>query len=155
MRLFCHFFILSVLPLVSVAQEKQHIVASDLLKIALVNQIAVSPDGKQAVSVVSRKKTKEDASKGTTEYYYTTHLFLLDVSGKTQPTQLTFGDRRDNQPVWSPDGKAIAFVRADGEFSQIWILPLTGGESYPLTKSKYGASQPIWSPDGKSILYSS
>jgi dipeptidyl aminopeptidase/acylaminoacyl peptidase len=32
---------------------------------------------------------------------------------------------------------------------------LTGGESYPLTKAKYGASQPAWSPDGKSILYSS
>lgn len=137
------------------AQEKQNIVASDLLKITYTNQLSISPDGKQAVAVVSRKKTKEDASKGITEYYYTQHLYLLDVSGKTEPLQLTFGDRRDNQPAWSPDGKSLAFVRADGELSQVWILPLTGGEARAITKAKYGASQPVWSPDGKSILYSS
>ncbi|HMG91113.1 MAG TPA: S9 family peptidase [Chryseolinea sp.] len=155
MRHICLFIAICVLSFNSSAQEKNHIVASDLLKITNVNQIAISPDGKQAVAIVSRKKSKEDAVKGTTEYYYTQHLFMLDVSGKTQPVQLTFGDRRDNQPVWSPDGKAIAFVRADGEFSQVWILPLTGGEAYPVTKAKHGAGLPAWSPDGKSIVYSS
>lgn len=155
MRLFCHFLILSVLPLVSVAQEKQHIVASDLLKITYTNQLSFSPDGKRVVATVSRKKTKEDASKGTTEYYYTQHLFLLDVTGSTQPVQLTYGDRRDSQPAWSPDGKTLAFVRAEGDLSQVWILPLTGGEAYAVTKAKYGASQPVWSPDGRSILYTS
>jgi dipeptidyl aminopeptidase/acylaminoacyl peptidase len=155
MRLFCHLFIFCVLPLVAVAQEKQRIVASDLLKITYINQLSISPDGKQVVATVSRKKTREDATKGTTEYYYTQHLFLLDVTGKTQPVQLTYGDRRDTQPAWSPDGKALAFVRADGDFSQVWIMSLTGGEAYAITKAKYGASQPAWSPDGRSILYSS
>ena len=115
----------------------------------------MSPDGKQVVATVSRKKTKEDPTKGTTEYYYTQHLFLLDVTGKTQPVQLTYGDRRDTQPAWSPDGKALAFVRAEGDLSQVWIMPLTGGEAYAITKAKYGASLPVWSPDGRSILYSS
>ena len=155
MRLICYLIIFCTLPCVVPAQEKQNIVASDLLKITYTNQLAISPDGKQVVATVTRKKSKEDTSKGITEYYYTQHLFLLDVSGKTEPVQLTFGDRRDSQPVWSPDGKSLAFVRADGELSQIWILPLTGGEARPITKAKYGASQPIWSPDGKSILYSS
>ncbi|HRI78270.1 MAG TPA: S9 family peptidase, partial [Cyclobacteriaceae bacterium] len=56
---------------------------------------------------------------------------------------------------WSQDGKQIAFVRTDGEKSQIWILPLSGGEAHVVTKAEYGAGQPRWSPDGKSILYSS
>jgi dipeptidyl aminopeptidase/acylaminoacyl peptidase len=149
------FLFIALLPLAAFAQEKKHIVASDLLKIAYTSQLSISPDGKQVVAIVTRKKTKEDASKGTTEYYYTQHLYLLDIGGKKDPVQLTFGDRRDSQPVWSPDGKAIAFVRADGDLSQIWILPLTGGEAYSITKTKYGASQPVWSPDGKSILFSS
>src|SRR5688572_19430407 len=140
MRFTCLVLVICLLSTSSFAQEKKHIVTSDLLKIVNVNQIAISPDAKQAVAVVSRKKSKEGASKGTTEYYYTQHLFMFDVSGKAQPVQLTFGDRRDNQPAWSPDGKSLAFVRADGELSQVWILPLTGGESYPLTKAKYGAS---------------
>ncbi len=155
MKVILQLFLICLLPVSVAAQGKDRIVTSDLLKIVNINQIAISPDAKQAVAIVSRKKSKEGASKGTTEYYYTQHLFLLDVSGKAQPVQLTFGDRRDNQPSWSPDGKSIAFVRADGDLSQVWILPLTGGESYPVTKAKYGVSLPSWSPDGKSIIYSS
>src|SRR5215204_456522 len=112
MRLTCLFIAICLFSINSSAQEKKHIVATDLLKITYVNQISISPDGKQAVAIVSRKKSKEDAVKGTTEYYYTQHLLMLDVSGKTQPVQLTFGDRRDSQPAWAPDGKSIAFVRA-------------------------------------------
>ncbi|MDX5478353.1 MAG: prolyl oligopeptidase family serine peptidase, partial [Cyclobacteriaceae bacterium] len=37
--------------------------------------------------------------------------------------------------------------------SQIWLLPLDGGESQVLTQEKYGASNPVWSVDGKKILF--
>ncbi len=124
--------------------------ATDLMKIATANQIQISPDGTKAITVVTRK-----AMKNENEYYYTRHLYLLDVSGKEEPRQLTYGDKNDGQPQWSPDGKSIAFVRADGDKSQIWILPLSGGEAYSLTKAEFGASRPRWSRDGKKILYSS
>ena len=132
------------------AQTKKPIVASDLMKIATTNQIQISPDGSKAVMVVNRKAVKND-----NEYYYTRHLYVLDLTGSTEPTQLTFGDKNDTQPQWSPDGKQIAFVRADGDKSQVWLLPLTGGEAHAITKADYGASAPRWSPDGKKILYSS
>jgi dipeptidyl aminopeptidase/acylaminoacyl peptidase len=134
------------------AQENlRPFVASDLMNIATTANIAVSPDGRQAVMVVSRKATKNN----NTEYYYTQHLYLLDLTAEKAPVQLTFGDRNDSQPEWSPDGKKIAFIRASSDAAQVWILPMTGGEAYPLTRVKYGASAPRWSPDGKSILLTS
>jgi dipeptidyl aminopeptidase/acylaminoacyl peptidase len=132
------------------AQGKKPIVASDLLKIATAGQTQISPDGTKAITVVTRKAVKND-----NEYYYTRHLYLLDLSGTTDPAQLTYGDKNDGQPQWSPDGTQIAFVRADGDKSQIWLLPLKGGEAHSITKSEYGVSNPRWSPDGKKILYSS
>lgn len=132
------------------AQNKKPIVASDLMKIATTNQIQISPDGSRAVMVVNRKAVKND-----NEYSYTRHLYLLDLVGSTEPTQLTFGDKNDGQPQWAPDGRQIAFVRTDGDKSQVWLLPLTGGEAHAITKAEYGAGAPRWSPDGKKILYSS
>ena len=130
------------------AQDKQPIVASDVLKIATANQISISPDGSKAVMVVTRKAVKNES-----DYYYTNHLYVIGLSGKYELTQLTFGDKNDSQPQWSPDGQRIAFVRKDGKKSQIWLLPLAGGEAQVLTNAKFGATRPRWSPDGSRILF--
>lgn len=141
-------FLLTFLSAFAFAQNKP-IVASDLMKIATANQIQISPDGSKAAMVVTRKAVKNE-----NDYYYTRHLYLLDLLSKNEPTQLTFGDKNDGQPQWSRDGKQILFVRTDGERSQLWLLPLTGGEAHVITQSENGVSNPRWSPDGKQILYS-
>lgn len=141
-------FLLIFISVFAFAQNKP-IVASDLMKIATTNQIQISPDGSRAVMVVTRKAVKNE-----NDYYYTNHLYLLDLLSKSEPTQLTFGDKNDSQPQWSSDGKQILFVRTDGERSQLWLLPLSGGEAHVITQSENGASGPRWSPDGKQILYS-
>jgi dipeptidyl aminopeptidase/acylaminoacyl peptidase len=135
---------------VAIAQNKKPIVASDLLKIATTSQLQISPDGSKAIMVVNRKAVKNE-----NEYYYTRQLYMTDLISPAEPVQLTFGDKSDGQPQWSPDGKQILFVRTDGEKSQLWILPLSGGEAHVITKAEYGTSNPRWSPDGKKILYSS
>ena len=142
--LFCFLFILSP----SVAQQPVQV--SDLMKIVTINQLTISPDGKKAVGVVNRKAVRNE-----NDYYYQRHLYLLDLAGQDEPRQLTFGDRNDGGPQWSPDGKWIAFTRQENDKSQIWMMPLDGGESFPLTKAEFGASRPRWSPDGRFILYQS
>jgi dipeptidyl aminopeptidase/acylaminoacyl peptidase len=141
-------FVALFIPVLSFSQARNTIVASDLMKIATTSQIQISPDGSKAVMAVVRKVVKNE-----NDYYYTKNLYLLDLAIKSEPTQLTFGDKNDNQPQWSPDGKQILFVRADDYKSQLWILPLSGGEAHVITKSEYGAVNPRWSPDGKKILY--
>lgn len=132
------------------AQNKKNITAADLMKIVTVNQLHISPDGTKAVGVVNRKAIKNE-----NEYYYTRHLWLFDLNNTGNHRQLSFGDRNDGTPQWSPNGKNIAFTRTEGDKSQIWILPVDGGEAYSITKSEFGAGRPRWSPDGSKILFQS
>lgn len=142
-----YFFLVTLLP---AAAQPVPVQVSDLMKIITVNQLHTSPDGKQAVAVVNRKAVRNE-----NDYYYQRHLYIFDLSGQETPRQLTFGDRNDNNPQWSPDGKSVAFTRTEGDKPQVWILPLNGGEAYALTKAEFGATRPRWSPDGSALLYQS
>ena len=148
MRILLSFLL--VVSIVSFGQQKKPIVASDLMKIVTTNQIQISPDGSKAVAIVNRKAVKNE-----NEYFYTRHLYLFDLIGNEPGRQLTFGDKNDGQPRWSPDGKTIAFVRTDNDKAQIWLLPMAGGEAAVFTKAEFGATRPRWSPDGKKILFNS
>ncbi|MEE9503460.1 MAG: DPP IV N-terminal domain-containing protein, partial [Candidatus Aminicenantaceae bacterium] len=52
-------------------------------------------------------------------------------------------------PVWSPDGKTIAYNWAD---SEIRVVPAEGGTSKKIADVKYGRYI-SWSPDGKWLFY--
>lgn len=121
---------------------------SDLLKLKTISQIDVSPDGSKAVFVrVSMGKDEKG------KYRYFRHLWLANLTESPKLVQLTYGDRSDSSPAWSPDGKRIAFVRAADAKPQIWILPLQGGEAFKVTSAEFGAVGPQWSPDGQKILF--
>ncbi|MCI0432882.1 MAG: amidohydrolase family protein [Gemmatimonadetes bacterium] len=63
------------------------------------------------------------------------------------------GDIR--QPVWSPDGRAIAFQSyRDGNW-HIWRTAVDGSELIQLTFGAYDDREPHWSPDGARIAFSS
>jgi Tol biopolymer transport system component len=56
------------------------------------------------------------------------------------------------QPVYSPDGKWIAYVSwCDTAGGQLWRVPSSGGKPEQLTKISGQYQRPAWSPDGKSI----
>jgi dipeptidyl aminopeptidase/acylaminoacyl peptidase len=66
--------------------------------------------------------------------------------------------KRVAEPYLSPDGKWAAFGVTDVSLEEnkktnhIWIVPVTGGETKPLTNGK-GEDGVRFSPDGKQILY--
>ena len=67
--------------------------------------------------------------------------------------------RRVSDPQLSPDGRHVAFLIGDVNFSdnrvvnQIYVTPVGGGELKRLTDGKTSSSAPRWSPDGKTIAF--
>ena len=64
-----------------------------------------------------------------------------------------FNDAR--QPVWSPDGRTLAyFAYRDGGYD-LWTVAPDGTGAKKLTDGTYDDREPAWSPDGKRIAFSS
>lgn len=131
------------------AQNKQPVTVTDMLKIKSIGNVTLSPDGSKAAFTVT---TIENEADSKLDYKYVTQLWMVATDGNSNPRQLTTKESIA-QPVWSPDGRQIAFVRVVDGKAQLFLLSLDGGEAVQLTKFKYGASSPKWSPDGKKILF--
>ena len=90
------------------------------------------------------------------------HLYTFDVATKSL-TQITSGDYDDSDPVWSPDGKQLAFTSnrtsdPDRNYNtDIWTVAADnadkGAHLTQITTNPGEDHSPAWSPDGKWIAY--
>lgn len=88
------------------------------------------------------------------------HLYVFDLASKKM-TQVTSGDFDDAEPVWSPDGRALAFTsnrteNPDGNFNtDIWVVAADNSDQgkglVKVTSNRGADHSPAWSPDGKWI----
>ena len=147
------FMALSLFAAAAYAQ-KQPVKLTDMLKIKTVGEIHLNKDGTQAVFTLTTIEPDTTVKNSRWDYKYVTQLYLVPANGSAPPHQLTTAKEGASQPAWSPDGQTIAFVRAVDGKTQIFLLPLQGGEPIQLTRFRYGASSPKWSPDGKELLFS-
>src|SRR5262249_38302842 len=57
-------------------------------------------------------------------------------------------------PVWSPDGKWIAFSKADAtRNTDVYLIPSPGGDARVVTFDCYGDVNPRFSPDGRKLYF--
>ncbi len=76
-------------------------------------------------------------------------------SDGSDPARLTDNDVDDTAPVWSPDGRRIAFVsRRDGN-REIYVMNADGNEQLNLTRNATADWTPAWSPDGERLAFAS
>jgi Tol biopolymer transport system component len=80
------------------------------------------------------------------------HIYALPVNNGT-PRRLVETPARE--PVFSPDGKTIAYVE-DEDLGRrgggLWVVPAEGGTPKRVAEAK-NASSPVWSPNGSMLAF--
>ncbi len=73
------------------------------------------------------------------------------------PTALTHDTSyRNSNPVFSPDGRRVAYhVNRIGGNQDIWLIDIDGGNSTQLTTDPASDHRPSWFPDGDQIAFQS
>jgi len=145
------------------------------------SQTEWSPNGKYLAFVAREPKPKEekkdDEIRTGKDFTVITHLRYKSngVSGVVDPRpthiyvsevatgavrQLTSGDFNDSGPVFSLDGKLVAFssCREPGRETNmihpdLWLIPFEGGEATKLTRGRGPVHDPVYSPDGNWIAF--
>ena len=91
----------------------------------------------------------------------TSEIYVMDADGTNQ-RRLTNNPASDHSPLWSLDGKRIAFMSdRDGHVhpirgwptSEIYVMDANGGNQQNLTNDPHDDRSPSWSPDGKRIVF--
>ena len=119
--------------------------AEHLVRIDRVGAPAVSPAGDLVVYAV--RHTDMDADKGRYD------LWLSTIDGAA-PRRLTTHEANDTSPAWSPDGRSILFLSSRGETTQVWRLPVGGGEAQPVTDLPLDVGTFRVSPTGDRLVVS-
>ena len=91
-------------------------------------------------------------------------LYVADIStdgsepgepdAAAEPRRLTDDEVGEFQPVWSPDGRWVAYVTWDDDAGegQVRRVPAEGGSATTLTTAPAYYQQLAWSPDGERIV---
>lgn len=105
-----------------------------------------SPDGKSLIF-------PDGVSIQTPSRIYMESLDTLQARAITSPPAAWDGDIA---PVFSPDGKKIAFIRAsDNAVRDIYVMPAGGGEVKQVTHDSHIVDSLSWLGDSNTILFSS
>ncbi|HET6249569.1 MAG TPA: hypothetical protein VFE47_17910 [Tepidisphaeraceae bacterium] len=105
------------------------------------SDVAVDPTGKWILFASTRNSEHPS-------------IYLQRTDG-TAVTQLTDGGSDDAFPVFSPDGKQIAFSSTRAGNWQIFLMDTDGRNVVELTAGPMQALHPSFSPDGSRIAYCS
>ena len=139
MALFAVCFLLLTLPAYA---QKRKFTIEDLYRIRAAEDLHLSPDGKTVVfTLITSDLAKAKRVK---------HIWMMDADGQNA-RQFTNHEKGESSPVFSPDGRQIAFISPRDGDPNLYVMPANGGEARQVTHLSTGVADPLWSPDGKWI----
>jgi dipeptidyl aminopeptidase/acylaminoacyl peptidase len=120
-----------------------------LLDLEQVRAAVLSPDGRLAAYTVSQNRSLDEPAGSAWVRLYVAGL----KDGTIRPFvtgQVTVGGVQ-----FSPDGRYLSFTtkRGDEAKTQVWVLPVDGGEAQVATASATGVSGYAWSPDASALYF--
>ena len=104
----------------------------------------ISPDGTQVAYVRQSFDIKSDTRRRM--------IWLVDRDGGNH-RPLVGGSASQASPRWSPDGKRLAFVSADGDGAQIHMYWFAQGVTARVTNLLDSPARLAWSPDGRHLAF--
>ncbi len=101
--------------------------------------VDAGPDGEHVVFASSRHAPTPD-------------IYVKKVNGRTV-TRLTTDPGRDIQPVYSPDGRFIAFASDRSGNWDLYVMTAEGQRAFQVADTPMHEIHPSWSPDGSRLSY--
>ncbi len=119
---------------------------NDLQELSKFSQPLISPDGKYVAVVVSKPDWKSAKNKQT--------LYLISLADGSI-RKLSSQRESLSEVHWAPLGDRLGFVAKDmkTKHTQVFVMPMNGGDALQITQSKTGIEEFSWSPNGKSIAF--
>lgn len=83
----------------------------------------------------------------------TVHVYTIKPDGTDMRSTSSDNQTFDGLPMWSPDGKSIAFTSNQADDYEIWTMDEDGNNHKRLTHMAEWDGLPRWSPDGSKIVF--
>jgi serine/threonine-protein kinase len=100
-----------------------------------------SPDGRILAFYEIDPKTARD-------------IWAMKIDGDAAPTPILVTEFNEHSPMFSPDGRWLAYVSDESGREEVYVRPYPGpGAKHAV--STEGGREPAWSPDGRELFYRS
>ncbi len=103
----------------------------------------LSPDGSRVVFIGRVNGSEEQ-------------ILTVDTMNTRQFSSVTAQVRNPALPIWSPDGRRIAFRADVNETKELFVIDADGSNMQQVTHGATvtdAATQPVWATDGTALLY--
>jgi acylaminoacyl-peptidase len=121
-----------------------HFVAADVFNLEAADNPQIAPDGRRVAYVRVSADIMTDRFRRS--------IWMVDEDGRNH-RPLVQGPGNYSSPVWSRDGRAIAYTASENGRDELRVYYLDTQRSATLTRLQSSAGNIVWSPDGRTLAF--